>query len=408
QRAWDTARAPARLKALVEIWSSTNRWLTASTSGAPMRHRHQQEILDLVDEHLTNLLSYLFGRSAVRPPPLRVILSTPTGSGKTFTAVMLQLQVLKGYRAAAAAEGGGGSAGGGSAGGSSAGGRGGGAKGKGAAAAATEEEKAAEQRQGHPEAILVYSVPTKQVLKRVGQECEAHGVIYWTAASDGELFQVRRPYSIRTKRGDKGSVGAGSMRSQLEECALRGSRNDDLGGGKPDVIIADIFATAELVRAAREAPPGSFYHSHFLVLYLDEPNMGLHLNEEVRKAVRAIMSAAPSTTILASATLPSWQDLPAWWRGVHLQQQQQQQHPNQQHLAVPPAVAAVLPPPTSHVVITQEPYELPTCTLSVYDSVSGQLVAVPPLELFDDAGQLAAALERSARLRVLLLRHFSG
>ena len=30
-----------------------------------------------------------------------------------------------------------------------------------------------------------------QVLKRVGQECEAHQVVYWTAAKDGDLHQVR-------------------------------------------------------------------------------------------------------------------------------------------------------------------------------------------------------------------------
>lgn len=30
----------------------------------------------------------------------------------------------------------------------------------------------------------------RQVLKRVGQECEAHRVIYWTAARDGTLFEV--------------------------------------------------------------------------------------------------------------------------------------------------------------------------------------------------------------------------
>lgn len=30
-----------------------------------------------------------------------------------------------------------------------------------------------------------------QVLKRVGQECEAHRIVYWTAASVGDLFQVR-------------------------------------------------------------------------------------------------------------------------------------------------------------------------------------------------------------------------
>ncbi len=52
----------------------------------------------------------------------------------------------------------------------------------------------------------------------MGQECEAHGVVYWTAAKDANQFQVRRPYSIRSKRGGGGGTGTGSMRSQLDEC----------------------------------------------------------------------------------------------------------------------------------------------------------------------------------------------
>ncbi|KXZ54118.1 hypothetical protein GPECTOR_5g22 [Gonium pectorale] len=55
----------------------------------------------------------------------------------------------------------------------------------------------------------------------------------------------------------------------------------------------------------------------------------------------------------------------------------------------------------------QEPYELPLCRLSVHDAVSGQQVAVSPLELFDDAAQLGATLGRNPRARVLLLRHFA-
>ncbi|EFJ42340.1 hypothetical protein VOLCADRAFT_97614 [Volvox carteri f. nagariensis] len=319
-----------------------------------------QDLLDMVDEHLKGAERQ---PQRLRARPLHVILSTPTGSGKTFTAVMLHLHVLRDMeRPVAGATGRGGA-------------------GKGGAAGAV-DAVAAEGRTGHPQTILVYSVPTKQVLKRVGQECEAHGVVYWTAARDGDFFQVRRPYSIRTKRGG-GSTGAGTMRQQLEENAKRGATNEDLGGGKPDVIIADIYATAALVQVASEAPHDAFYRSSNLVLYLDEPNMGIHLDKEVRQVVRQIMSFAPPTTILASATLPGWDDLPAWWKGSG-------------------ATAA------THAVITQEPYELPTCRLTVLDDVSGQLVPVSPLELFDDVGQLATTLERSPRARVLLLRYFTS
>ncbi|GIL69488.1 hypothetical protein Vretifemale_410 [Volvox reticuliferus] len=232
-----------------------------------------------------------------------------------------------------------------------------------------------------PRLALLPRTRIRQVLKRVGQECEAHGVVYWTAARDGDFFQVRRPYSIRTKRGD-GRTGAGTMKQQLDEVYKRGAMYDDLGGGKPDVIIADIYATAALMQTAAEASADKFYRSSNLVLYLDEPNMGIHLEMKVRKAVRQIMAFAPPTTILASATLPNWDELPAWWKGSG-------------------AAGA------THVVITQEPYELPLCRLSVLDDVSGQLVPVSPLDLFEDAGQLATTLEHNPRARVLMLRFFS-
>jgi hypothetical protein len=49
---------------------------------------------------------------------------------------------------------------------------------------------------------LLRSCP--QVLKRVGQECEAHGVVYWTAARDGNFFQVG---GWGREAGDGGRVG---------------------------------------------------------------------------------------------------------------------------------------------------------------------------------------------------------
>ncbi|KXZ54129.1 hypothetical protein GPECTOR_5g23 [Gonium pectorale] len=129
ERAWRSARPAVRQQALTDMWGCANRWLSsAAGGGGPARHLHQQEILDLVDEHLKRPAAQRARR------PLHVILSTPTGSGKTFTAVMMQLHVLKGRRPAA----------------------GGGSGPDGQSALAVE------QRPGHPDAILVYSVPTKQ------------------------------------------------------------------------------------------------------------------------------------------------------------------------------------------------------------------------------------------------------
>lgn len=69
-------------------------------------------------------------------------------------------------------------------------------------------------------------------------------------------------------------------------CApAQGMRSNDIGGGHPAVIIADIDSTAALMAAAAEAPPSAFYHSSNLLLYLDEPNMGLELDPRCAKGV---------------------------------------------------------------------------------------------------------------------------
>lgn len=62
---------------------------------------------------------------------------------------------------------------------------------------------------------------------------------------------------------------------------FQGVSRSDLGGGVPSVIIADLAATAALAAAARAAPVGSFYHHSRLLLFLDEPNMGVQLDGEV-------------------------------------------------------------------------------------------------------------------------------
>jgi hypothetical protein len=114
----------------------------------------------------------------------------------------------------------------------------------------------------------------------VGQAFEAHGAVYWTAASVGDKFEVRRPYSIRTGKG-KAEAGTSGMAAQLAANAKEGRELNDRGGGRVDVIIADIVATAGLMKAAAEAEPTSPFHASNLVLYFDEPNMGVHLNPKV-------------------------------------------------------------------------------------------------------------------------------
>lgn len=76
---------------------------------------------------------------------------------------------------------------------------------------------------------------------------------------------------------------ARSTSPRLRACVRsQGNRLNDLGKGQPQVIIADIFATAAIVRAAQLASPDQFFHSSRLLLYLDEPNMGIHMDPQVR------------------------------------------------------------------------------------------------------------------------------
>ena len=224
-----------------QVFEAMHHWTNkggAQSGGTARMYKHQHELLVELDKHYE--ATARAAETETKPPlPLHVILSTPTGSGKTFTALMVHLRLLK---------------------------------------------------VKHPNVILLYSVPTKQVLKRVGQECEAHAAPYWTAArdhsGDGTLHQVRRPYSIRDKArnrkamrakaaiGEKLSAGSGTVEQQLEYAADVGYKLKDRGAGKPDIIIADLNTTASLLKAAANAPEGSFYHKNNLLLYFDEPNMG--------------------------------------------------------------------------------------------------------------------------------------
>jgi len=316
----------------------------AQSGGVARMYKHQHELLVELDKHY-EATSRATQNDTPMPMPLHVILSTPTGSGKTFTALMVHLRLLK---------------------------------------------------TKHPNVILVYSVPTKQVLKRVGQECEAHAAPYWTAArdhsGDGTLHQVRRPYSIRDKArnrkamrakaaiGEKLSAGSGTIEQQLEYAADVGYKLKDRGAGKPDIIIADLNTTASLLKAAHNAKPESFYHKNNLLLYFDEPNMGIHLDPNVLGVVSTIQSHMPIAAVLASATLGPWEGLEQWWRG---------------------------PVEARQITISLEPYDLPMSTLHVWSEEKSSLAPISPLGIFDNYAEFQRIM-KDARMPTLLLRHLSS
>ena len=316
--------------------------------GKPTRHKHQEHVLEMMDKHLDEVDHAR--NEAQLPLPLHIILSTPTGSRKTFTAIMTHLHLLK---------------------------------------------------PKHPNAILLYSVPTKNVLKRVGQECEAHNLVYWTAAKAGDRkFQVRRPYSIRTKRNrdikedseaakliqqlEKGSMGSGPIEAQLHLARRLGEELMDRGNGQPDVIVADVHATAEMLAWSRANVDdvSNRFHRANLLLYYDEPNMGIHLDERTLQICKTIMWDAPYLTVLASATIDPWGKLPAWWKGRC--------------------------EPAQRCVITQEPYELPSSRLHLWDETAKTVTPLSPLHLFKSFAEFSNAIACDERLRILLLRHLSS
>lgn len=92
--AWANAAPRARAEALAMQHSWSNRGPPASLGGRPVLYPHQKALLDLLDSHL-DTVNVALRKGAGFPLPLRCILSTPTGSGKTFTAMLLHLQLLR-------------------------------------------------------------------------------------------------------------------------------------------------------------------------------------------------------------------------------------------------------------------------------------------------------------------------
>ena len=343
QIVWDNVsnRIKDQTFAAMHAWTNKS---GAQSGGVARMYKHQHELIDQLDKHYAAIGKMQEAKKPL-PKPLHVILSTPTGSGKTFTAILVHLRILK---------------------------------------------------VKYPDAILLYSVPTKQVLKRVGQECEAHAVPYWTAArdntGDGTLHQVRRPYSIRDKArnkkalraaraiGEKVSAGSGTIQQQLEYAADVGYKLKDHGAGKPDIIIADLNTTAALLKACKEESSSSFYHESKILLYFDEPNMGIHLDPNVLGVVSSIQANMPLTAVLASATLGAWEGLEPWWRG---------------------------PTDANQITISLEPYELPMAKLAVFNEGTSEFSPMSPLNLIENYAEYQRVME-DYRLPTLLLRHLTA
>jgi hypothetical protein len=199
--------------------------------------------------------------------------------------------------------------------------------------------------------LLIYSVPTKEILKRVGSDCEAHGINYWTAGKIGTDYFIRRPYSIRNCKENAGQL-RGDMYYQLLLTIAQSIRFEDKIPGRCEVILADIEATAKILEVISQPddvlnaikltsfgnpseelkpchklildglnnPESRHKHTSWLrpeniILFFDEPNMGIHISPDVESIVKRITSHYPHIAILASATMKNWEALPEWWHG---------------------------------------------------------------------------------------------
>jgi hypothetical protein len=317
---------------------------------------HQQELFSHVEKHL------------LIPDDLRIIYSTPTGSGKTFSSMLLQKQILKRCR---------------------------------------------------PTPLLIYSVPTKEILKRVGSDCEAHGINYWTAGKIGSDYFIRRPYSVRNCKENAGQQ-RGDMYYQLLLTIAQSIRFEDKNPGRCDVILADIDATAKLLEVLQQpddilneiklisfgTADEKLKPSHKLmldeinnpvtrqkytawlrpentVLFFDEPNMGIHISPEVLNIVKRIISHLPHIAILASATLKNWDALPEWWKG--------QTKPNKK---------------CAYHTISSMAFSLPIAELSLITETNSHKLS--PFDLFNCHGDFAKYISQTNEISMgQLFRHFT-
>jgi len=147
------------------------------------------------------------------------------------------------------------------------------------------------------------------------------------------------------------------------------------------VIIADIYTTAAIMRAAQDLGSDSPFRADNLVLFFDEPNMGIHLDPAVKTIASRIARFLPRVAILSSATLGTWGEAASWWRAGR-------------------AVA-------TRVTITQEPYVMPVCELLLLDEATESLRTVNITQLTPSHGELQKVLSSNPRTRRNLLRHFS-
>lgn len=109
--------------------------------------------------------------------------------------------------------------------------------------------------------------------------------------------------------------------------------------------------------------------------------MGIKLEPAVSVVVHRIMLNTPATSILASATMPNWDSLPAWWKGEGK-----------------PAIRTTIP---------LEPYDLPMCKLNVLDEKTKKMTPVSLLGLFKNHAEYVRVMKQQGMRRIIMLRYLT-
>jgi hypothetical protein len=342
---WGWIPKPNLVKAVCE--TEKYQILQNVASGALPAYPHQKELIESISAHLG---------SSTRES-LMIGYQTPTGSGKTFSFLLLQHHLKKNF----------------------------------------------------PDTVVIMGAPSTLISRAVHEMEGQRESNYWSMflAENGE-YQVLRPYSSmknvrreKTKwqgcvaeddeqfKGKKTNGNADEIRRRdptlTQQFYQAETARTKAGDSVPNVILADIFAIRKLMQeldepvAHEKIKMPKWLRKENMVLFIDEPNMGI-FNPEIQSCMQEILIRKPFVTILASATLGDWGTIPAWWRGSPGQLQ----------------------------IISSSPFEQPCLKLLRTDEEVMRTHELTPLDLCQTPDELKVTMSQlNPRQHAAIMRYFT-
>jgi hypothetical protein len=308
---------------------------------------HQRELLDGISTHL--------GSSTQEA--LMIGYQTPTGSGKTFSFLLLQDHLKKNF----------------------------------------------------PDTTVIMAAPSSLISRAVHEMEGQRESNYWSMfLTDNGEYKVLRPYSsmknvhrertkwqgcvaeddkqfMGKKSGDKGDETKRRDPTLTQQFYQANTARVKAGDSVPNVILADIFAVCKLMQELDEPIPHetikmpTWLRKQNMVLFIDEPNMGI-FNPEILACMQEILRRKPFITVLASATLGDWDTIPAWWRGS----------------------------PGKLQIITSSPYEQPCLKLLRAEAEVQRIHQLTPLDLCQTPDEVQLTVTGlNTRQQAAVMRYFT-